>query len=352
MRFGVTACINVASAALGAITTIFLAWLGFSYMSFAWASLVSAASLALLGLYFLPEFSIFWPCLREWRGVMSFGAFDATSNILFSIGHDLPYLVFGRMLSIEAVGIFQRATIICYLPARILFSGIAPIALPMLAEKARKGEDLKQAFIGIVDYVTVLQWPALGLLALFAHPAVLVVLGSRWMAAVPIVQIIAVARMFWLPTNIINSALIATGWVSKTFKVTIISVPVTILTMSLAALHGLNAVAYSLFITVPFYLLVGLYFVRQQIPFAWFELANMAYRNAIVTLSTVAGPVAVIALASRGLEVPVASAFASIPLAMAGWLFGVWITKHQVGRELVRIWEIFLGPASLRALKR
>jgi O-antigen/teichoic acid export membrane protein len=352
MNFGITTCINVASAALGAITAVYLAWLGFSYMSFAWASLVSAASLALLGLYFRPEFSIFRPSLREWRNVVAFGAFDTASNILYSIGHDLPYLVFGRMLNTEAVGIFQRASMICYLPARMLFSGIAPITLPLLAEKARKGENLKETFIGILDYVTVLQWPSLALLALFAHPAVLVVLGERWMAAVAIVQCLALARMFWIPSSLINSVLIATGRVSQTLTVTAISVPVTVAVMSLVAMHGLEAVALSMFITMPFYLFVGLYFVRQQIHFEWYELAIASRKNALVTLSTIACPLVAVALSGHGLEVPVALAFICIPLGMAGWLFGLKVTNHPLLHELHRFRDVLTNAAAARLFKR
>lgn len=352
MNFGATTFASIASAAIGAVTAIYLAWHGYSYMSFAWASLASAISLALIGLYFRPDLSIFRPSLQDWRNVIAFGAFDTASNILYTIGHDLPYLVFGRMLNTDAVGILQRATMLSYLPARILFSGIAPITLPLLAEKARRGEDLKKTFIGIFDYVNVLQWPSLALLALFAHPIVLVVLGERWMAAVPIVQIVSIARMFWLPNSLINSTLIATGHVGRSLTITMISVPVTIAVMSVAALHGLQAVALSMFVTVPFYLFVSLYFVRREIRFEWRELATASRKNALVTLATIAGPVLVIALSGHGLAVPVPIAALGLALGLAGWVYGLVLTQHPFLREVRHVGDLLVNAVNARRMKR
>ncbi len=352
MRFGATTFAGLASAIIGAVVAVWLAWQGFSYMSFAWSSLASAVSLAALTVYFRPDFSIFRPSLGSWRSVVAFGTMDTASNILYAIGHDLPYLIFGRMLNTEAVGLFQRATMLSYLPSRILFSGIAPITLPLLSDLARKGEDLRKTLFSILDYVTVLQWPALALLALFAHPVVLVLLGERWMAAVPIVQILSVARLLSLPTGLVNSVLIATGSVRRSLMVNAVSVPITVAVMSLAAMHGLEAVALSMLITIPFYLIVSLFYVRTVIPFGWRELANAVRGNVIVTMTTIIGPVLVMAVDGHGFAVPVPIAIGCLAIAVGGWLLGLSLVQHPLLGELRRATDAAADVISAWRMKR
>lgn len=69
MEFGMIARINAVSAVANAVTSILLAIMGFSYMSFAWAGVISAAAGMLLCFHFWRDRSIFRPLLSEWRSV-------------------------------------------------------------------------------------------------------------------------------------------------------------------------------------------------------------------------------------------------------------------------------------------
>ena len=82
MAFGKVALINISSAGAAAITTVVLALGGFSYMSFAWAWLTSAAVGAGLALYLQNDWRIFRPAFSGWRGMLSFGGYNGAGVLL------------------------------------------------------------------------------------------------------------------------------------------------------------------------------------------------------------------------------------------------------------------------------
>jgi O-antigen/teichoic acid export membrane protein len=351
MAFGTIALVNSLTVLTNAGTAIFLAFLGYSYMSLAWASVVSGIAGTLLCFYFRPDFSIFWPSLREWRRVVAFGTYDCGTAVLNRIWDSAPYLVFGRILSTEAVGLFQRATTVCRLPERVLLAGTNAIALPALAARAREGASIERMYLRAIEYIAALQWPALLFLVLLAHPVVVLLLGPQWLDAAPLVRIMAGAALFWIPIGLTNATLIAVGAVRHTLTLMLIVVPVSMTVISLAALHSLHAAALSLLLTVPFHAFVSVYLVRVHLSFGWSDLVAAVRKSAAVACISSAGPLFVIVGLGLRSDVPVGAAVLAAVLSGVGWLAGLWLTEHPLLGEILRARDAWLA-GSLRARMR
>jgi hypothetical protein len=91
---------------------------------------------------------------------------------------------------------------------------------------------------------------------------------------------------------------------------------------------------------VPFAGLLWLLLVRHFLQFGWLELGTAIWRSAIVTLSSAAGPL-VVAVAS-GWEINVPMSGAAAALSGAGWMGGLWLTRHPL------LHEMKLGLVALR----
>lgn len=141
MAFDAIGRITVAAAVANAIGSICLAMLGFSYMSLAWAGVISAAVGSLLCLLSWSDRSIFKPSLTEWRSVLSFGAYDSATAVLAQIGKSAPFLIFGRVLNAEAVGLAQRALLLCLFPERVILAGVGQRRCPPSQKKLGKDVD-------------------------------------------------------------------------------------------------------------------------------------------------------------------------------------------------------------------
>lgn len=340
MEFGRLAAINVASTLANAVIAISLALAGFSYMSFAWAGLASAVLTAAMALAFRPEFQIYRFRLHDWSDAVAFGSFATLTALLNRAYEALPLLILGRILAFDAVGLFQRATVICQLPDRIVLAAISPVALPAFAATARNDGDLKQSYLRAIEYVTAVQWPALLLLSLVAYPVVRVLLGPQWIAAAPLVQIMAIASLVMFPAILTYPVLVATGRIQDTMWSSLISLPLSLVALIPASFIGLEAIALSLFVTLPVQVYVALSFIRRQIPFTWAELGASVGKSAFATGCCAIGPLAILAAMGFRFDMPLPAAIAIGISAAPGWLAGLWLTSHPLMALLDECWHV------------
>ena len=336
MAFAPIAAITIVSACANALATIVLALNGFSYMSIAWATLISTTLAIGLCFAFAPgNFNVGFS-VKDWRQVAHFGVLDMSKNLLYYVSDTVPYLIFGRLLSADAVGIYQRAVTISRLPERFLLSGTVPVLLPAFSRHVREGSDLQSCFLKGVEYVTGVLWPALLLVVILAHHIVWLLLGDQWLSAAPYVQIIAGSFLFMFQMCLANPILIAAGHIRDTVTIALITVPITIATQWVASLHGLDAVAWSMFFTVPMYVLVSIFYVKLRIPFRWIELLAAMKKSFVVAAMSAAGPLAMSLAGELHPHEWHGAAIAGI-LALLGWVAGLWVTDHLLHNEMARV---------------
>jgi O-antigen/teichoic acid export membrane protein len=338
MEFGKLAVLDTLSMLVNALASVALVLLGFSYLGIAWATVISAATWALLGLYVRRDFSVYLPSLAEWRSVLAFGAYGSATAVLYRSSESLFWLILGKMLDPRAVGLCQRALTLSQFPERVVLAGIGAVALPAFSDQARQGRALKEAYLGAIEHMTAVQWPALTLLAVMAEPIVSILYGSQWHDAIPIVQIFAVALMLNFPTALNYPIQIAVGAIRHTVPLAFMQTAVSLVVLTFAAHYGIRAVALSTFITVPLNVGLSVLVVRAHVPFPWSEFAGAIIKSAVVAGLSAVGPLAVIAAyGTVGIKI--------LPIAMAtglggiGWLAGLWLTRHPLFREVRNVAE-------------
>lgn len=332
MAFGKIALANVATAVVYASLAISLAASGFSSMSFAYASACAAAVGVALALYLGGRVYMFRPSLGAMRGLLRYGSYEMLASLLEKTWENLPYFLFGRLQGTETVGLYQRANLVCTLPERIVLSSVASIALPALAEHVRNDRDVRQAFFRVLACMTAVQWPAMICLALLAHPIVLVMLGSNWLDAVPIIQVLALAMLLNIPPGLVYPMLAAVGGVRYGSMIFVIFVPIGALIFTAAAFHGVLAATASLAVAFLLKSVISLLFVRRYMPFDWSALLMSQRPSTIVALAAAVGPLAVVVWHGTA-TVSVAAGLLGGLLAFAGFAIALARTNHPLFDE-------------------
>ncbi len=354
MAFDQLAVINVSGAVVNMIVTVVLAFAGFSFMSFAWATLASSGTVAILAFAFQRDLRIFRLCLSKWRRALALGAYSGAWGITYQFPEFTSYLLLGQFLRIEAVGLYNRARIVNDLPGRVLLSGLAPVAFPALAAEARAGRSLIEPYLLALAIVSALYWPAFVMLAVLAKPIVMILLGKQWVGIVPLVQIIAIANLFSVSRPLTQPILTALGAVRELWLSAVIVLPVGLILTSVGASFGLEALAWSLVLRAPIDAGVELLFIRRHARWTWGEFFAALQKSAVVAMCTAALPAV---LLHTGAEFTTAVSLAvAVPTAMAGWVAGLYLTAHPLANELTlvaaavrRRWNDLLSPVRLRA---
>ena len=250
----------------------------------------------------------------------------------------------------QAVGVCQRAISVSAIPRNgSLWPGLGAVALPAFSQQVRKGNTLKESYLGAIAHITGLQWPALVSLALLAHPVVLLLLGSQWLETVPLIEVICVALLFYFPIGLNNPLLVAVGAIRLLPLLVFFQAIISLGALALAARYGLRAAVLSMLLSVPLNVFLSVLLVRHYVCFAWSELWHAMHKSAAVTVISAAGPLAVaIGSLGRRLDLSIGSAALASALALFGWLFGVWATRHPLWPEVQRARCKILGLSLVR----
>jgi O-antigen/teichoic acid export membrane protein len=335
MAFDAIAVIGLSASLANSITTICLAALGFSYMSFAWAMLASALVSAVIVNLYRPGFNFFRICFKNGRKVFSFGGYSSCTAIINTVYQSTPQLIIGQMLNLGAVGLYGRSKMICELPDRLIFSAVHPVLLPALAERVRNGQDLKGPYLRSLEYATVLHWPALLFIALMAEPVVALLLGAQWSDAVPLVRMLALSSLCLFPIFMTYPILVSLGRVRDTLIVSLITVPPSLLVIFIASSFGLQAVAASQFLTAPLQVGVALIYIRRQVKFNVSEFFSAIWKSMSVALWTALAPAVTIALSDFRLDdISVPSLLMTGAAAGCMWLVGLIVSRHPLMQEI------------------
>jgi len=189
---------------LGAGVAAALAGLGY------WALVLNTLATAAVRMVILLMVSGFRPAPpRRGTGVrpmISVGGWYVGFSFLNYFSRNLDNIIIGRVLGTAALGFYARAYRLFLLPQTLVSGVLGQVTLSTLSRLAGERERFLGAYVRILQ-VTVLTGSALaGWLAVLAPEVILVVLGERWLPAIPIFRIFAAV-------GILQPILSSTGWV-------------------------------------------------------------------------------------------------------------------------------------------
>jgi O-antigen/teichoic acid export membrane protein len=312
-------------------------------MSFAWASAASTVTSMVCYLILWRDRSIFRPSFRQWGSVLNFGIYDSATAVISQVADSLPYFIFGKLFTPAAVGLAQRAVMLCMMPERVILAGVSAVALPAFAKEAREGRSVRASYLRAIELVTAAQWPSLILLALLAHGLVAMLLGSQWLAAAPLMQIVAVALMFAFPIVLHYAMVVSVGALRYMPLIMIAQGICSIGALTLAARHGLHAAALSTLVILPCNGLLAVGIARHFLEFRWGDLFAATRKSLAVTVLCAAGP-ALILLVRGGPDLGLGITVLALAIGGLGWLAGLRVTRHPLLAEISR----FVGAVRIR----
>jgi O-antigen/teichoic acid export membrane protein len=132
------------------------------------------------------------------------------NNLLIFLNNRGTDFVIGKVSGARALGLYSVAYQLANLPTTELVWPISRAVFPGYARLAGYPEKLRPVFLQVIGLVALLTIPAGAGIGLVAEPLVQLLLGPKWMEAVPLIQVLAVfgvVRSLHGPTGSIYLAL-------------------------------------------------------------------------------------------------------------------------------------------------
>jgi O-antigen/teichoic acid export membrane protein len=163
-----------------------------------------------------------------------------------------------------------------------------------------------------------------------AEPIVLIWLGPTWIEIVPLIRMLCVASLFLFAACLTYPVLVALGRIRDTLVSSLISLPPSLLVIFIASFFGVQMVAASALLTLPFQAIVALYFVGRHLGVGPADLFRATLKGSVVTAFSIAGTLSGTTIAEFGGGQQLSTlAFGGI-LATVGWGIGLVMTKHPL----------------------
>ncbi|MGN8158619.1 oligosaccharide flippase family protein [Salinisphaera sp. SWV1] len=242
-RFGQSTVVSLAGGALTLVVSIAFAAQGAGPLSMAYGSIAGSLATTVLALGFERDHILLRPGLSEWREIWSFGSIASSSNIVIALTAAVPDLAIGRLLGFAPVGIYSRGQGLAIVFEKFFAASLNWIIGPELATMRRDGRKLTSLVSTTTDITVVIGWPALLFLAFNAHNIILLLYGQKWLPAVPVLQLLCVARGIQMLVTCAGSVYEGTGAVKLQFRNEIVIQVVAISLILLGAMYSLEMVA-------------------------------------------------------------------------------------------------------------
>lgn len=194
------------------LATVFCAWLGFGPYSFVIPQLLIAASSTCFywkasGLSF-PKSD--WH-LRRWRFLLGDVAMLLGSGGLLTIAGQMDRMILGRMTSAATVGMYYFAFAFAIQTIQLFSGSVVQVLMPALASLQGEPSKQRSAFERATAMVAHVAVPLCLLQGVLAEPLVLLLFGSKWREAAPLVQILCLGTAFDVVSSASHAAIRAQG---------------------------------------------------------------------------------------------------------------------------------------------
>lgn len=194
-----------------AVTCITMAYMGFSYMSLAWANVANLAVTLLVYTQFIPAGTSFKPSFRGWRAPAQYGGGAVLGTLVDRLNYAIPDLVIGKISGTTAVGLYSRAGGLVGLFQQVIGPMVNYSAVPFIASNHHKNNPLTPLISKAISYLTCLAWPAYVVIGLFAEPIIKILYGAQWTPAASIVLLICIQAAVRTGFSLVQPLLLAIG---------------------------------------------------------------------------------------------------------------------------------------------
>jgi lipopolysaccharide exporter len=175
----------------GVVITIVFAFVWRNYWALVCGTLGGIASRLLMSYLmhsFRPRLS-----LGAWREIMGFSKWMLATSIADLVSQRAGTLIIAKMLDAASLGIFSISNQIANMASAELIAPIKQALFPGYAKLAHKPELLKKAFLDVYGILVLIALPAAVGIGLTAQYFVPILLGPKWLDAVPIIEILAIS---------------------------------------------------------------------------------------------------------------------------------------------------------------
>lgn len=322
---------QVVAISISGIVGITLAFNGMAYWGIAIQSLTYITTHTILSWYFShwrPSLHIDLSPIKEMIG---FSIKLLITNIFTHINNNIFTVLLGKMFKVSDVGYYSQANKWTTMGHQLITGMINGVAQPVLAEVKDDSNRQQRIFRKMVRFTSFISFPAMLGLALVSNELITIAVTDKWIACVPIMQLLCIWGAFMPIQSLYSQSIISKGHSHIIMWNTIVAGAIQILLLLFTASWGIYTMIIVYVAFNILYLFVWQYFIKKYMSVgyinAWKDIIPFAFAS-IVTMA-----------ATRYITLSITNIYllfaAKILVAVLLYAFIMYISNSQIFKECI-----------------
>ena len=245
MRFTALAVINTVGLIVGTAIAIVGATAGYGYWSLV-AMTLAMPLITTIGFWLSTAWVPGMPRRRTGvRSMIRFGGIVTLNGLVLYVANNLEKVLLGRFWGVDALGIYGRTYSLINIPTDNLNSAAGEVAFAALSRLQDDTSRLRSYFLKGYSLVLAITVPITVDCVLFADDIVFLLLGPKWMAAAPILRLLAPTIFVFAIVNPLGWLMVSLGLVERSLKIGFVIAPLMIAGYVLGLPYGPKGVAFA-----------------------------------------------------------------------------------------------------------
>ncbi|OPY15875.1 MAG: Teichuronic acid biosynthesis protein TuaB [Syntrophus sp. PtaB.Bin138] len=262
LSFGVISMIGLCSSAFSILLAIMMAFHGFGY----WALVAREFSRAL------------FVCIGTWLAcpwvpglptrsapiahLLSFARNVTGFNLVYFFSQSVDKILLGKLQGPYWVGLYTNAFQLLALPVNQLQHPLITVGLPALSTLQADPVAFRSSFEKMAQLLTFFTMPVILFLALFGDVIVVLLLGGKWLNAIPIFQVLAAGAFVEPVVHTTGLAMVACGKTAEYFRLGLVNAISLLCCLAVGSFWGVMGItagyAFSIYLALAVCLAYGL----------------------------------------------------------------------------------------------
>lgn len=276
--------VTVTASFFSGCVAVFLAFNDFGVWALA-AQTLTSSIISSVCFWFLskwrPKFVFRYSSVKR---LLGFGFYLMLSDILMVSYNRFYTLYIGKVFSVGDLGIYSRADNVKQMPLDMISRIYARVAFPVFSQAAADKEKLYRGMRYALRTIMLVTLPLMVGLIVSAKELIVVLFGDAWVSSAPILEILALAGIFW-PLHILNTNIQkALGYSQFIFNSEMVKKLLGIGLIILAMPYGIVGIAWSQVIYGFFGFLISAFFTGKHIGYGVFGQLKDIFSTAILSV--------------------------------------------------------------------
>ncbi|MCB0678987.1 MAG: lipopolysaccharide biosynthesis protein, partial [Saprospiraceae bacterium] len=221
------------------IVGVIMAFYGFGV----WSLVAKIGVMAVMDSLFLWILNPWMPSWRfsmeSFRRLFGFGSKILLSSLIDKFFQHVVNLLIGKFFAAALLGFFTQANNFVNMVKNNLFQTIQKVSYPVLAKLQDDRSKLKEGYRQIIKLSSFVIIPGMVLLGVLAKPALVALVGEKWLPSAPFVQLLCVAGVTYHFNAINLNMLLVLGRSDLTLKLEIVKKAVIVLAIAIGLPYGI-----------------------------------------------------------------------------------------------------------------